>query len=133
MAWHIIYFLKSLRSLEECRKIPISKFLLNLLLQISKALVYLKINFLFGKEFFLHFQPNRPSGQPAHLAFWPTQPTQPSSSSPRRSSATSSSSRATAPWTPPPPPAPWSHNGRPPNNFPPSLQSAIVTPPLHSR
>jgi hypothetical protein len=46
-----------------------STFLLNLLLQISKALVYSKIKFLFGKEFFHHFRPNRPSGQPAHPAF----------------------------------------------------------------
>jgi hypothetical protein len=44
-----------------------SKFLLNLLLQISKALVYSKIKFLFGKDFFLHFRPNRPNGQPAQL------------------------------------------------------------------
>jgi hypothetical protein len=36
-----------------------SKFLLNLLLQISKALVYSKIKFLFEKEFFLHFRPSR--------------------------------------------------------------------------
>jgi hypothetical protein len=35
-----------LRTLEESRKIPISKFLLNLLVHISKALVYSKIQFL---------------------------------------------------------------------------------------
>jgi hypothetical protein len=40
-------FLKSLRSPEEFMKIPISKFLLNLLLQISKAFVYSKKQFLF--------------------------------------------------------------------------------------
>jgi hypothetical protein len=50
-----------------------SKFLLNLLLQISKALVNSKIQFLFGKEFFLHFRPNRPSGQPARPASQPSQ------------------------------------------------------------
>jgi hypothetical protein len=49
-----------------------SKFFLNLLLQIFKALIYSKIKFLFGKEFFLHFRPNRPSGQPAHPAFRPS-------------------------------------------------------------
>jgi hypothetical protein len=49
-----------------------SKFLLNLLLQISKAFVYSKIKLLFRKEFFLHFRPNRPSGQLAHPAFWPS-------------------------------------------------------------
>jgi hypothetical protein len=51
-----------------------SKFLLNLLLQISKALVNSKIQFLFGKEFFLRFWPNRPSGQPARPASQPSQP-----------------------------------------------------------
>jgi hypothetical protein len=38
-----------------------SKFLLNLLLQISKALVYLKIKLLFAKEFFLSFGPIGPA------------------------------------------------------------------------
>jgi hypothetical protein len=42
-----------------------SKFLPNLLLQISKALVYSKIKFFIRKRIFLHFRPNRPSGQPA--------------------------------------------------------------------
>jgi hypothetical protein len=50
------------------------KFLLNLFLQISKALVNSKIQFLFGKEFFLRFRPNRPSGQPARLVSQPSQP-----------------------------------------------------------
>jgi hypothetical protein len=49
-----------------------SKFLLNLLLQISKALIYSKIKLLFGKDFFPHFRPNRPSGQPAHPVFRPS-------------------------------------------------------------
>jgi hypothetical protein len=51
-----------------------SKLLLNLLLQISKALVNSKIQFLFEKEFFLRFRPNRPSGQPARPATQPSQP-----------------------------------------------------------
>jgi hypothetical protein len=38
-----------------------SKFLLNLLLQISKALVYSKIKFLFGKEFSFTFGPIGPA------------------------------------------------------------------------
>jgi hypothetical protein len=38
-----------------------SKFLLNLLLQISKALVYSKIKLLFRKEFFLTFGPISPA------------------------------------------------------------------------
>jgi hypothetical protein len=47
-----------------------SKYLLNLLLQISKALVYSKIKFLFGKEFFLHFRPIRSFGPAmAHSLF----------------------------------------------------------------
>jgi hypothetical protein len=50
------------------------EFLLNLFLQISKALVNLKIQFLFGKEFFLRFWPNRPSGQPARPTSQPSQP-----------------------------------------------------------
>jgi hypothetical protein len=37
-----------------------SKFLLNLLLQISKAFVYSKIQFLFEKNFFLEFGPPGP-------------------------------------------------------------------------
>jgi hypothetical protein len=49
-----------------------SKFLQNLLLQISMALVYSKIKLLFTKEFFPHFRPNRPSGQPAHPVFRPS-------------------------------------------------------------
>jgi hypothetical protein len=50
------------------------KFLLNLFLQISKALVNSKILFLFRKEFFLRFRPNRPSGQPARRPAWPLSP-----------------------------------------------------------
>jgi hypothetical protein len=54
-------FLKSFRILEEFRKIPTSKFHLDLLVQISKALAnFLKSN-LNSKEFFLGFWPNRPS------------------------------------------------------------------------
>jgi hypothetical protein len=51
-----------------------SKFILNHLLQISKAFVNSKIQFLFRKEFFLRFRPNRPSGQPARPASQPSQP-----------------------------------------------------------
>jgi hypothetical protein len=49
-----------------------SKFLLNLLLQISKALVYSKIKLLFRKEFFLTLGPISPAAsrpiQPFGLA-----------------------------------------------------------------
>jgi hypothetical protein len=49
-----------------------SKFLLNLLLQISKALVNSKIQFLIQKFFFLDFGP---ADLAAHPAFQPSQPT----------------------------------------------------------
>jgi hypothetical protein len=48
-----------------------SKFLLNLLLQISKALINLKIQFLIQKFFFLTFGP---ADLVAHLAFGPASP-----------------------------------------------------------
>jgi hypothetical protein len=54
-----------------------SKFLLNLLLQISKALVNSKIQFLIQKFFFLDFGP---ADLAAHPASQPSQPTGPSSS-----------------------------------------------------
>jgi hypothetical protein len=48
-------------------KILMSKFLLNLLLQISKALVFSKIKFLFGKEFSFTFSPIGPAvSRPSH-------------------------------------------------------------------
>jgi hypothetical protein len=59
MAYFI--FLKSLRSLEEFRKILMSKFLLNLLVQISKAFVYLKIQILFGNNFSSDSGPSDPA------------------------------------------------------------------------
>jgi hypothetical protein len=46
-----------------------SKFFLNLLVQISKALVYSKIKF-YSEKNFPHFRPNRPSSQPAHPDFF---------------------------------------------------------------
>jgi hypothetical protein len=61
-----------------------SKFLLNLLVQISKALVYSKIQFLFEKEFSLDFGPSGPA-PPAqacfapHAAGFPLRPFSPSS------------------------------------------------------
>jgi hypothetical protein len=57
-----------------------SKFLLNLLLQISKALVYSKIKFLFGKEFSFTFGPIGPAAsQPSRgkLLFQPAAPLSP--------------------------------------------------------
>jgi hypothetical protein len=61
MAYFI--FLKSLRSLGEFRKILMSKFLLNLVVQISKAFVYSKIQILFG---------NNCPQLSAHLTFRPS-------------------------------------------------------------
>jgi hypothetical protein len=49
-----------------------SKFLLNLLLQTSKALVNSKIQFLIQKFIFPYFRPGRPRGP---LGLWPSQPT----------------------------------------------------------
>jgi hypothetical protein len=49
-----------------------SKFLLNLLLQISKALVKSKIQFLIQKFLFPYFRPGRPYGP---RGLWPSQPT----------------------------------------------------------
>jgi hypothetical protein len=57
-----------------------SKFLLNLLVQISKALVYSKIKFYSEKNFPRHFQPIRPFGPVILFFYWasafrPAQPT----------------------------------------------------------
>jgi hypothetical protein len=52
----------------------ISKFHLNLLLQISKALVYSKIQFLFRKEFSFNFRPKRPNTIWPFCPEWPTKP-----------------------------------------------------------
>jgi hypothetical protein len=49
-----------------------SKFLLNLLLQIPKALINSKIQFLIRKFLFPDFRPGRPRGP---LGLWPSQPT----------------------------------------------------------
>jgi hypothetical protein len=46
-----------------------SKFLLNLLVQISKALVNSKVQFLIQKISFLRFRPGRPCGP---LGLWPS-------------------------------------------------------------
>jgi hypothetical protein len=67
MAWHV--FLKSLRSQEG--KILMPKFLLNLLLQISKALVNSKIQFLIQKFLFPYFWP---ADLAAHAASGPASP-----------------------------------------------------------
>jgi hypothetical protein len=131
-------FLKFWGSLEEFRKIPIPKFLLNLL-QISKALVYSKIHFLFGKEFSFNFRPKRPNNHPT---FWPRAAQQaklahqaaPSSLPPsltRVGCFAASSSCADAPWPPRySSPMPWSDpNGWPLLNSLACLYS-VINPPL---
>jgi hypothetical protein len=118
-------------------KILMSKFLLNLLVQISKALVYSKIQFLFEKEFSSTFspiglvasRPIRPFG-PEQLGR-PSRPTRPCPPSPsslphRAGSAAASSRSAAAPSS-----VPWSCNGWPPINSPPS-SIGRTSPPLHS-
>jgi hypothetical protein len=75
MAYYI--FLKSLRSLEEFRKNPHVKIPPKSPSTIFQSLAIIKNQILFGKEFFLHFRPNRPSGQPAHPASQPSQPQRP--------------------------------------------------------
>jgi hypothetical protein len=88
-------------------KILMSKFILNLLVQISKALVYSTVQFFIRKGISFNFWPNRPSGQPAHSAFLAPSsqagrvPPSPFSL-PHRAGSAAASSRATAvPWTPP--------------------------------
>jgi hypothetical protein len=92
MAYYI--FLKSSRSLEEFRKILMSKFLLNLL-QISKALVNSKIQFLIQKSFSLlsarpTLWPVWTLAQPAHWPHRPRKPKSPRPAHPARASVASS-------------------------------------------
>jgi hypothetical protein len=51
-------------------KILMSKFLLNLLVQISKGMVYSKIKFYLEKNFSRHFRPIRPFGPAAAHSFF---------------------------------------------------------------
>jgi hypothetical protein len=104
----------------------VSKFLLNLLVQISKALIYSKIQFLSEKKFSSTLGPIGPVASRPIRPFGPEQPSRPSqptrprppspSSLPHRDGgSTASSSRAAAPWAPHClSPAPWSDpNGCP--------------------
>jgi hypothetical protein len=117
----------------------VSKFLINLLVQISKALAYSKIQFLSEKKFSSTFGPM--ASQPIHpigpeRPSRPSQPTRPCPPSPsslphRASGATTSSSRAAVPWAPRcPSPKPWRDpNRRPLHNSVACLYS-IINPPL---
>jgi hypothetical protein len=75
MAYYI--FLKSLRSLQEFRKNSHVKIPPKSPSTIFQILAIIKNQILFRKENFLHFRPNRPSGQPAHPASQPSQPHRP--------------------------------------------------------
>jgi hypothetical protein len=81
-----------------------SKFLLNLLVQISKALVYSKIKF-YSEKNFPHFWPNRPSSQPAHRTFGPATdhfsfPSRPAAFPPTRPRPLGRPSRPARQWRP---------------------------------
>jgi hypothetical protein len=98
-------FLKSLRSLEDFWKILMSKFLLNLLVQISKALLYSKIKFYSEKNFSRHFQPIRPFGPAVAHSFFSFEPAAPPlPTGPRPLGWPSRSARRWRPTKLPPPP-----------------------------
>jgi hypothetical protein len=134
MAYFI--FLKYLRSLEEFRKILVSKFLLNLLVQISKALLYSNIQFLSENNFSSTFGPIGPVASRPIRPFWP------------RAAKQAESAHQTAPPLPLPPTltdpmappchgrraAPLPRHGATPTDTPPLFNSAaclysIVNPP----
>jgi hypothetical protein len=66
-------FLKSLRSLEEFRKSPHTKIPPKSLSTNFQSLGKFKNPIFIWKRIFLHFRPNRPSGQPARPASQPSQ------------------------------------------------------------
>jgi hypothetical protein len=75
IAWHgILYFLKSLRSLEEFRKNPHVKIPPKSPSTNFQSLAIIKNQIFIRKRIFLHFRPIRPSGQPAYSASRPTPP-----------------------------------------------------------
>jgi hypothetical protein len=95
MAWHIIFFLKSLRSLEEFRKNPHVKIPPKSPSTNSKALINSKIQFLIQKFFSLLSarptpRPVRPLAQPAHRPRRPRRPKQSRTAHPARASIASS-------------------------------------------
>jgi hypothetical protein len=81
-----------------------SKFLLNLLVQISKAMVYSKIKFYSEKKFFRHFRPIRPFGPPAAHSFFFLPAAPPSSTGPRPQGRTSRPAHQWRPIESSPPP-----------------------------
>jgi hypothetical protein len=105
----------------------VSKLLLNLLVQISKALVNSKIQFLFRKDFFSASVPISPAAYRPIRPFSPTRPPW------LHSSSFAYAGRAPPPpRTPPhrPPPAPWSGPDWSSSSLPPFYLAAF--PPPHS-
>jgi hypothetical protein len=70
----MLYFLKSLRSLEEFRKNPHVKISPKSPSTNFQSLAIIKNQIFIQKRIFLHFWPIRPSGQPAYSASRPTPP-----------------------------------------------------------
>jgi hypothetical protein len=139
MAYFI--FLKYLRSLEEFRKNPCVQITPKSPCANFQSIGIFKNSIFITKEIFFNFRPNRPSGQPTHLAFWPRAAKQaepapqavppfPSSLPHQAGGAEASSSRAAAPWAPRcPSPTPWSDpNGRPLLNSVACIYSVINPP-----
>jgi hypothetical protein len=127
IAWHIIFFLKYLRSLEEFRKNPYVKIPPKSPSTNFQSLGKFKTPIFIQKEFFLRIQPTRPSrpvhspslGLPAGTSRqpppWPTSPTNcllSLTTGPR--SPSSSSGRAGLRHIPPVPQPHLSRHGHPP-------------------
>jgi hypothetical protein len=74
MACHIIFFLKSWRSLEEFRKNPHLKISPKSPSTNFQSLAIIKNQIFIWKRIFLHFRPIWPSSQPAYSASRPTPP-----------------------------------------------------------
>jgi hypothetical protein len=97
MAYYI--FPKSLTSLEKFRKNPHVKIPPKSPSTIFQSLAIINNQILFGKEFFLHIRPNRPSNQPAHPASQPSPPhRRPQPFSPAGHARALGPSRSAQPW-----------------------------------
>jgi hypothetical protein len=97
VAWHIIFFIKSLRSLEEFRKNPHVKIPPKCPATISQSPAVIKNQILFGKEFFFAFGPIGPA---ASRPTWPLSPASPPAPSPflLQATRTLGSSRPARHW-----------------------------------
>jgi hypothetical protein len=99
-------FLKYLRSLEEFRKNPCVQIPPKSPFANFQSLVIFKNSIFTRKEIFFNFWPNRPSGQPAHPAFWPraAKQTMPAHQAAPRPPPLPLPPSLTEPTAPPPPP-----------------------------